>query len=149
MFCEFDAHRGPQIKYQHPADFIKKEEMDNIAPYIITKPTFERHLISMKAFGYSFVGYPIVITNKKYARNALIFNVVFVFDETDDVHEFEPVVTKLAGYMKTLELESAYISEKDTEQNIPAILKKIHYDLGCVYFLLITQPAQSVKKMLF
>lgn len=130
MFCEFDAHLGPQIKYQYPKDFINKEEMDNIAPYIITKPNFQSYLISLKAFGYTFMGYPIVITDKKYARNALFFNVVFVFDEADDVQEYEPVVTKLAGYLRTLELESSYLSDKETEENIPAILKKIHNDLG-------------------
>ena len=129
MFCEFDAHLGPQIKYQYPNDFITKEEMHNVAPYIITKPTFQSFLISLKAFGYLFMGYPIMITDKKYARNALFFNFVFVFDEADDVLEYEPVVTKLAGYMKTLELESCYISDDETEAHIPDILKKIRDDL--------------------
>eukprot|EP00111_Clytia_hemisphaerica_P007340 TCONS_00021349-protein len=130
MFCDFHATLGPQIKYQQPVDFINKDEMDSIAPYIITKPTFQGYLISLKAFGYTFMGYPIVISNNKYKRNALFFNVVFVFDEADDVKEFEPVVTKLAGYMKTLELESEYISDKETEKNIPEILKKILNDLS-------------------
>lgn len=130
MYCDFHARLGPQIKYQYPEDFINKEEMDSIAPYIITKPTFQGNLISLKAFGYTFMGYPIVITNKKYERNALFFNVVFVFDEADCVQEFEPVVTKLAGYMRILELESAYISDKESEKNIPEILKNIWSDLS-------------------
>lgn len=129
MFCEFDAHLGPQIKYQYPNEFISKDEMDNIAPYIITKPTFQSFLISLKAFGYTFMGYPIMITDKKYARNALFFNFVFVFDEADEVLEYEPVVTKLAGYMKTLELEACYISCRETEANIPAMLERIRNDL--------------------
>jgi len=130
MFCDFHVQYGPEIKYQCPENFINKKEMEAIAPYIIPKQTFQGNLISLKAFGYSFMGYPIIITNKKYQRNQIIFNVVFVFDEADDVQHFEPVVTKLADYMRILELEAAYISDKESEKNIPAILEKILNDLS-------------------
>lgn len=129
MFCEFDSHLGPQIKYQYPEDFISKDQMHAIAPYIITKPCFHNHLNSLKAFHYLFMGYPTGIANKKYARNVFHFNAVFVFDEDEDVKEFEPLVTKLAGYLTTLELESGYLYDEKTCENIPDILKKIQTDL--------------------
>ena len=132
MYCEFDPHLGPQIAYQAPADFIKKEQMDSIAPYIITKPQFQGQLISLKAFGYTFMGFPVVIENKKYNRNALLFNAVFVFQETDETQEYEPVVKKLANYLTTLELESCYLSEEKTKVQIPDILRKILSDLRSV-----------------
>ena len=88
MFCEFDPRLGPQIAYQAPEDFISKSQFDSIAPYIITKPQLQSRLISLKASGYTFMGYPVIIEDKKYTRNALIFNVVFVFHENDHVREY-------------------------------------------------------------
>ena len=129
MYCEFDPHLGPRIAFQEPEDFISKEKMDQIASYIITKPQLQGRLMSLKSFGYKFMGFPVFIENKNYHRNALIFNAVFVFDEHDETSEYEPVVEKLAGYLKTLEIESNYLSSDDTKKNIPDILKRILKDL--------------------
>jgi len=130
MFCEFDPHLGPQIAYQSPVDFISKSEMDSIASYIIPKPQLQSRLISLKAFGYTFMGYPVTIEDKKYFRNDFRFNAVFVFNEDDEVQEYEAVVKKLAGYLKTLEIEISYLSDDEKKCNIPDVLKKILLDLS-------------------
>jgi len=130
LYCEFDPHLGPQIAYQQPVNFISKEQMDKIASYIITKPQLQSRLISLKSFGYTFMGFPVVIEDKKYHRNALIFNTVFVFDEETEISEYEAVVKKLAGYLTSLEHESSYLSTEKTKQQIPHILKKILNDLN-------------------
>ena len=129
MYCEFDPHLGPQIAFQEPPDFISKEKMDKIASYIITKPKLQGRLMSLKSFGLKFMGFPVVIENKKYHRNALIFNTVFVFEQKEETSEFEPVVEKLAGYLKTIELEKEYLSKEETKKNILEILKRILNDL--------------------
>lgn len=129
IYCEFDTQMGPQIAYQYPDEFITKEQVDIIAPWIITKTEFQGHLISFKAFNYTFMGYPVVIEDRKYSRNALFFNMVFVFDGEDDAEEYEPVVKKLANYFLTLEKEGSYLSNEDTKSNIPDVLKKIYVDL--------------------
>lgn len=54
--------------------------------------------------GHKIIGYPVCIENTKYERNALIFNLCFVFDAVTNVLCYEPVVTKLAGYLSTLEV---------------------------------------------
>jgi len=130
MLCEFNNLLGPQISHQYPHEFISKDQMDGIAPYIITKPVFQGHLISLKAYTYTFMGFPVVIEDKKYSRNALIFNVVFVFDGNDDVEEYEPVVKKLANYLCILEKEGSYLSSEETKSNVPDVLKKIFEDLS-------------------
>ena len=135
MFCEFDPHLGPQIAYQAPSCFISKSQMDSIAPYIIPKPLLQSRLISIKAFGFTFMGYPVTIEDKKYFRNDLRFNAVFVFNEDDEVQEFEAVVKKLAGYLKTLEMEISYISDEVKKCNIPDVLKKILLDLRLDLYL--------------
>ncbi len=129
IYCEFDTALGPQIAYQYPNDFITKEKMEKIAPWIITKHVFQGHLISFKAYEYTFMGYPVVIEDNKYSRNQLFFNCVFVFSSDDDAEEYEPVVKKLANYLLTLEKECSYLSNADTKSQLPDVLKKIYEDL--------------------
>ena len=50
------------------------------------------------------VGYPIQIDDAKYARNALMFNLCFVFDECANVSPYEPIVKKLGEYLRTAEV---------------------------------------------
>ena len=64
------------------------------------------------AFGYKFIGCPVCITNAKYSRNALLFNVCFVVDDAADVHCFKPVVKKLAAYLTSLEVRYKCIMSK-------------------------------------
>ena len=62
--------------------------------------------------GHKIIGYPVCIESSKYERNALIFNLCFVFDATTDVLCYEPVVRKLAGYLSTLEVCLLFLQVK-------------------------------------
>ncbi|XP_028398199.1 GATOR complex protein NPRL2-like [Dendronephthya gigantea] len=130
MFCEFHPVAGPKIVYQVPEDFISKELFDCVAVYIITKPELQSQLITVNAFGYKFIGCPMSITNAKYTRNALLFNVCFILDATADVHCFKPVVKKLAAYLTSLELENGFLSQEGSKERIPDILTKILHGLN-------------------
>lgn len=50
------------------------------------------------------IGCPVCIEHKKYSRNALLFNLGFVCDARAKTCALEPIVKKLAGYLKTLEV---------------------------------------------
>ena len=54
--------------------------------------------------GHKIVGCPHSIENKKYERNALIFNCVFVFSNKTDTKPFEGVVKKLCKYLTAAEV---------------------------------------------
>lgn len=49
--------------------------------------------------GYKILGYPIRIENKKYMRNAFLFNVCLVFNEEAHTVRFEPLLKKLSEYL--------------------------------------------------
>ena len=60
-------------------------------------------IISTKIFfsnvlGHKITGFPISISNKKYARNAFYFNLCFVCDAWARTVQYEGVVKKLAEY---------------------------------------------------
>ncbi|XP_041347751.1 GATOR complex protein NPRL2-like [Gigantopelta aegis] len=123
FFSEFHPKAGPKITYQVPEDFIIKFE--SIQIYIITKPELKNRLITINALGYKFVGCPVVIDDAKYARNALIFNLCFVFDKDTPTCNYGPVVKKLAAYLTQLELESDFLSNDNKRQQIPNFLKQV------------------------
>ena len=54
--------------------------------------------------GFRIVGCPKCISDKKYDRNAFIFNSVFVFDSTTDTSPYEPIIQKLGDAFKTYEV---------------------------------------------
>uniref|UniRef100_A0A1X7UNZ3 Uncharacterized protein n=1 Tax=Amphimedon queenslandica TaxID=400682 RepID=A0A1X7UNZ3_AMPQE len=80
---------------------------------MITKPQLYDRLISVYA------------EDNRYARNALIFNFVLVFDEDTDTTYYEPVVRKLGGAFRTYELESHFLSTKSSKSTIPSILTQL------------------------
>ena len=56
------------------------------------------------ALGQKIIGCPVSIANKKYDRNALMFNCCFLFDGDTRTARYEPVVKKLANYLTQLEV---------------------------------------------
>ncbi|VDI32327.1 nitrogen permease regulator 2-like protein [Mytilus galloprovincialis] len=101
--AEFHPTAGPKIKYQIPEEVFSKEDLDAIHPYIITKPDLKERLITLNTLGKKVIGCPVIIENPKYARNAYIFNLFFVMDSKTETTKYEPVVKKLASYLKQIE----------------------------------------------
>eukprot|EP00128_Syssomonas_multiformis_P018811 Colp12_sorted_trinity150504_noHs@35256 len=130
LFCEFHHIAGPRIWHQTPEGYVSREFFDSIHEYLITKPQLSGHLLTLMAFGHKVVGYPVIIENKKYQRNALMFNVAFVFDPSTSTEKYEPVIRKIARYFTCLEVESEYISREETKANIPVIIQRILNDLN-------------------
>ena len=61
-------------------------------------------LVCGDARGYRIVGCPKSIQDKNYARNALIFNFVFIFEVETDTSSFEPVIQEIGEAFKTYEV---------------------------------------------
>ncbi|XP_025107996.1 GATOR complex protein NPRL2-like isoform X2 [Pomacea canaliculata] len=113
-----------------PDDFLSKEAFDAIQNFIITKPELQGRLITVNAFGLKFVGCPVCIDNPKYKRNALIFNLNFVFSESTNTASYGAVVKKLAGYMIQLEMENGFLSNEDKVSPILEFLEQVRHDLN-------------------
>ena len=62
------------------------------------------------ALGKKIIGCPVIIENPKYARNAYIFNLIFVMDSQTETIKYESVVKKLASYLKQIEVSNVTIS---------------------------------------
>ena len=131
FLAEFHPKYGPKISCQYPIkDGISKEIFDNVSVFIIPKPEIQKRIITVNVLGHKIIGYPNEIENPKYARNALKFNLCFVFgSETRTVH-YEPIIKKLSEYLENLELENGFLSNDDTKQDISNIMEQIFSDLN-------------------
>ncbi|XP_071082771.1 GATOR1 complex protein NPRL2-like [Haliotis cracherodii] len=130
FFSEFHPTAGPKITYQVPEDFMSKEVFDSVHIYIITKPELQNRLITVNAWNLKIVGCPVCIDDPKYKRNALMFNLCFVFDKDSRTCNFGSVVKKLAAYFTQLELESGFLFYEEKRQQIPKIITSILTDLN-------------------
>jgi len=130
FFSEFHPTAGPMITYQVPDKYISREVFDAINVYIITKPELQGRTITINSLGHKIVGCPVCIEDKKYSRNAFIFNLCFVFLPTAATKQYEEVVKKLADYLTTLEKESEFLSSEKSRSRLPEILELIMEELN-------------------
>ena len=64
------------------------------------------------ALGHKIVGCPVCIEDKKYKRNALMFNVCLVFNSSTRLtHIYGPAVKKLATYLTQLEVGASTLDK--------------------------------------
>lgn len=135
FFSEFHHIAGPRVSYQAPQHFDLKCIFDEVHDLIITKPQLYDRLISIDVGDYRVVGCPKCIDDdKKYERNAFIFNMVFVFDSTTCTSPYEPVILKMGDAFKTYELESSFLSCDATRPQLMEILANVHDKLNSCGF---------------
>ncbi|KAG5461578.1 MAG: nitrogen permease regulator 2-domain-containing protein, partial [Olpidium bornovanus] len=78
-------------------------DYDELSEYIIPKSELCDKLITLRTDRYKVLGYPVSIVDRKYERNALLFNLAFVFDQDAETCSYEPVVRKMARVLRNLE----------------------------------------------
>ena len=127
FYCEFDAHLGPKIVSQIPSNFTENLPFDSISDYVIPKPDLCNRLLCLQLSNYTIIGYPVHISNQKYSRNALIFNVCFIFDQPNSI--YNQLIEKTARMLTTLESSCSFLTEKN---NLDSILERLWVD--CNYY---------------
>lgn len=151
FLSEFHHIAGPKIVYQYPENYVTKEVFDAVSVYIIPKPQILKKIITVNVLGVKITGYPNEIKNLKYARNALIFNLCFVCDSTSRTVHYEPAVKKLSEYLENLELENGFLSNEDSKQQIPGILKHILKELNaagrCTVTVTLSEQKSNVNEV--
>lgn len=75
------------------------------------------------------VGYPVCISDDKYHRNALLFNIGFVFDEHVETAPYRAILRKLGGLVESMERESGFLYNADKKALLATILPQILRDL--------------------
>ncbi|KNC99135.1 nitrogen permease regulating protein NPR2 [Spizellomyces punctatus DAOM BR117] len=105
-------------------------DFDSISEYIIPKPELCNRLVTISTPYYKLMGYPVSIKDQKYERNALLFNLCFVFEKDANTISYEQVVRKMARVLKSLEVESEFLSNANTKGAILNIMEQLLEDLN-------------------
>lgn len=82
------------------------------------------------------LGCPICISNGNYERNALIFNVCFIFDSNTDIKCYKPIIKKLNNIIKKMEVEYNFLSD-----NIQKVLIYIYINIIIIIANIINNPS--------
>ncbi|KAL2918923.1 Nitrogen permease regulator 2 [Polyrhizophydium stewartii] len=112
-----------------------KPELDfaSLSEYLIPKTDMCNRLVSISTTAYKILGYPVLINHKKYHRNDFRFNLCFVFRRGDNTSCYDQVVTKMARFLHSLELESEFVSRPETKEKLRDIVERLHEDLNKVH----------------
>lgn len=129
FYSEFDNIAGPIIVFQAPSDVLSNETFDSISSYIIIDKALCGKIITVCVHDLKIVGYPVCIEDDKYHRNALLFNIGFVFDSHVETEPYRPILRKLGTLMESMEKESAFLSTTETKAKLETILPQILRDL--------------------
>ncbi|KAG0226887.1 Nitrogen permease regulator 2 [Actinomortierella wolfii] len=116
FYCTFHPTQGPKVLYEVPEGSIMSKnplvEFDTISEFLIPKVELCSKLVTISTPSCKVLGFPINLEHKKFQRNALMFNLVFVFDKDADLSSYEPVVRKMARVLKALEKECEFLSRQ-------------------------------------
>lgn len=130
FYAEFDNIAGPKILYQAPDGFLSPDKFDGISDYVIMVGQLCGKHITVNAFGLTVMGYPLCINNEKYFRNALLFNVGFVFDAGTDTEPYQNALKKMALTLYRMELEGGFLFDVQRKALIKEILPRVLYGLN-------------------
>eukprot|EP01080_Neovahlkampfia_damariscottae_P002507 gene2507-3213_t len=130
LLTQFDNKEGTKIVFQYPSDFVSPELFELVSDYLITKPQMCGKVISWKNEKYKFRGIPQQITGSQYERNALWFNLTMVFTCDVDTENYNPILIKIGKTIRSLEIESSYLTNDTKKQNLFKILPQIVKDLN-------------------
>ncbi|KAK9722606.1 Nitrogen permease regulator 2 [Basidiobolus ranarum] len=135
FYSEFHPVQGPKVLFEVPEGSITSKEIqlidfDAISEFIIPKAALCGRKVSITTSSSKVVGYPVSIEDRKYERNALMFNLCFVFDREANTCGYEPVVKKMAGVLRALEVESEFLHDPTAKQNLQGIIEQLLEDLN-------------------
>lgn len=145
FFAVFHPQAGPSVIYQVPPDFVGSTpnassnssqehffcvNMDSISEYLIPKRQLCDRMISICNSGYRILGWPVRVEGPQYERNAFIFNCCIVFDESDDVSAYIPVVRRLARVFKNIEEMKKSLSSETERRVVQDVIQQVLEDLN-------------------
>ncbi|CAM9426561.1 unnamed protein product, partial [Phaeothamnion confervicola] len=134
FYSEFDNVTGPKICFQAPQDFLPADKFDGVSDYVIVGKALCQKLISVHAYGYKIVGHPMCIQDEKYDRNALLFNIAFVFHgeaSAEDIEPYHPALRKIAITLAAIEQESQFLFDPTKKERLGTILPQVLAGLNC------------------
>lgn len=122
-------HSGPH-PHSHSPHSQPLFDFDTISAHIIPKQELCDRLVTVCTGSYRILGYPVCLSDRKYARNEFIFNFAIVVDADVEYCTYKSVVRKVAKLFKALEEQSGFLSNEVTRAGVYALIEQVMEDLN-------------------
>jgi nitrogen permease regulator 2-like protein len=114
FYAEFHAIYGPKIVVAS-FQMSTKLNMNSFTPlfdqcseYILPKSQLCGRTVQISSGAYHILGCPISIQDRKYERNAFLFNLCLVFDDQAELDVFRRIVPKIAFVLRISEVNGCH-----------------------------------------
>ena len=98
---------------------------DATCEYIITGNELTGQIISLSTHNVHIIARPTIIQDARYERNSLLFSVGFVIRRLADPSPYRPLLSRLATVLRSMEVESRFLSSPSTKPRIQQFLDAI------------------------
>jgi hypothetical protein len=98
---------------------------DSTCEYIITGKELSGQIISLSTHNMHIIARPTVIEDERYERNSLLFSVGFVIRRNADPTPYRPLLSRFASALRSMEIESRFLSSSSTKPRIQQFLNVI------------------------
>lgn len=111
-------------------DDVSSSIFDSTSEYIITGKELAGKMICLSTHHIHILTRPTVITNDRYERNALLFCVGFVLRRAEDPRPFRPLLSKWAAVLRSMEVESQFLTRPTLRPQIQPMLERLLISLN-------------------
>ena len=103
---------------------------DSTSEYIITGNDIADQMICLSTHNMHILTRPTIIKDTRYERNSLLFSVGFVIRRLVDPRPYRLILSKLAQTLRIMEVESRFLTSKETRPKLRRILQSILVSLN-------------------
>ena len=103
---------------------------DSTSEYIITGNDIADHMICLSTHNMHILTRPTIIKDTRYERNSLLFSVGFVIRRFVDPRPYRLILSKLAQTLRIMEVESRFLTSKETRPELRRILQSVLVSLN-------------------
>mmetsp|Transcript_6054 Transcript_6054/g.11477 ORF Transcript_6054/g.11477 Transcript_6054/m.11477 type:complete len:1004 (-) Transcript_6054:21-3032(-) len=114
-----DEAEAPTVPHNSQSIF------DSTCEYIITGKELSGQIISLSTHNMHIIARPTVIEDERYERNSLLFSVGFVIRRKADPTPYRPMLSRFASTLRSMEIESRFLSSSSTKHRIEQFLNVI------------------------
>ncbi|CAF1064770.1 unnamed protein product [Rotaria sordida] len=120
QYSEFDIYKGAYIYYETAhTNFSEDQRFHSVRNFVCPEPNLKDKLIVLTIDNQKLIGCPVIIADQeKYRnnRNEFRFNACFIIPSQADALKYEVAVRKLAKYLRTLEIDSCFLTTERLKQ---------------------------------
>jgi len=103
---------------------------DSTSEYIITGNDLAERMICLSTHNMHILTRPTIIKDTRYERNSLLFSVGFVIRRLVDPRPYRLILSKLAQTLRIMEVESRFLTSRETRSELRRILQSILVSLN-------------------